>query len=457
VTGTITADANATGSSGLASAIAALALIANSSAINVTGTLTASAFASNNGTAGALSLMALISPTDIVIDGDINVNAGAVNSFGPATGSGDAFATALFAAYAGSNINVGGPVSITADALCSGASGLCDAYAISFGAFLAAGPTGDINLSGPINVQSVATANNTGNYASASANLFIVNTGGSSGDITLGPIDVTASAIIDHNSNQVTARSYGNAEIVTYGSNTLNGDITVSGNATLFNDTHSNELASGQANLLVRTITGNNFINAGLSVINDLIVSGGSSHTAGFARLELDAAGSNGSNIAGPGFVPPIARSGNAFVQDIASNSASSGNAFAQLVIPHVIVTDNELTRRMVITHLEATGFLLPTAFDSDSLGDGNRRAGGDTGGQMVIRNGTRRSTIFGLPNGNGFGGFSVDDNGNIIFRASFGGLPDNATLPLPTDLCDAVEDEGGVLNCPWESEPVFY
>ncbi|HKK16982.1 MAG TPA: hypothetical protein VJ981_09750, partial [Gammaproteobacteria bacterium] len=272
-------------------------------------------------------------------------------------------------------------------------------------------------------------------------------------------------AFIDHGAAQ--ALAYGSAMIQANGSNTLNGDITVEGNASTAS---ASGLASGYANLLVRTILGNNNINGGLSVSADL-VTGGAGSTAGFARLELDAAGSNGSNIAGPGFAIPSATAGGASVQNVETDSASSGNALAQLIIPHVIQLANELTRRMVVTYIGVTGYVLPTGFYiSDRKEPGNGTAtGGNSAATLLawhghVGLGTYRSTLFNQSSGNGLGGFYVDENGVPVFRASMGGLPDQAELPF-AEVCDLGDDNrrrvtvgGGILNCPWDDqEPTFY
>ena len=412
--------------------------------IDVNGDVTVSGLGYANGTATGFAAADIMAIGNISVSGNVDVSADATNSFGPA-GSGDANALAVLNVLASGTIDMGG-ISVNADALCSGNSGPCDAFANARGTV---NSFGDITLSGPINVMSIAIDNNTGSVASATANLAIIS---SSGSVDVGDINVLASAVIDHGGGSALASA--NGFVFAFNSNTVS-DITITANA----DGGSSGFASGQGYLLVQTATGNagnNNLNGGLSV--NVGLTGGS--TAGYARLELDAAGSSGMNIAGPGFAIPHAEAGGASVTNVMSDIDTVNNATAELVIPHIIVTDNELTRRLVVTWLEASGFLLPTAFDSDSLGDGHVRAGGDTGGQHVMRNGTERSTIFGLPNGNGFGGFTVDDDGNIIFRASFGGLPDNASLPLPPDLCSTGEDNRhlyGILNCGWENEPVFY
>jgi hypothetical protein len=443
VTGTIIATANAVGSSGQAYGLGAVGLFAGSD-INVTGDINANASADNNGSASAIAGVIMSDSGNISVSGGVNVNATAVNSFGPA-GTGDANAYAFMVASASSIIDMGG-VTVNADALCSGSTGSCNAFAGAAGLVVTGG---DITLSGPITVQSFATDNNTGTTASATANLRIIS---SSGSVNVGPINVLASAFNDHGTSPQ-ANALASGFVFAFNSNTVS-DITITANADV--GSGNSGLASGQGYLLVQTATGNagnNNLNGALSVnvgLNGL-------STTGYARLELDAAGSSGMNIAGPGFAVPHAEAGGASVTNVMSDIDTVNNATAELVIPHVIVTDNELTRRLVVTWLEASGFLLPTAFDSQSLGDGHERSGGPTGGQHVIRNGTRRSTILGLPNGNGFGGFSVDENGNIIFRASFGGLPDDA--PLPPDLCVSTEREhlGGIMNCGWTDEPKFY
>jgi filamentous hemagglutinin family protein len=369
--------------------------------------------------------------------GDINVSASADNFV---NGTGDAIVVANMTMTAGSSVDIDG-ITVNADALCSGATGSCNPNATATGNVTA---PGDISISGPINVSAIAIANNTGSAATASAS-FVANAGG---NLNVGPINTLAFARINH-SGAAVADATGTT-VLTAGSNMTVSDVITSANAINLGSTGS---ANGVATSTITTGTGDITINGSLISVATLIAPDATSGTAG---ITLIAAGGAGQNIAGNNFSIPLAVAGPASVQSLSSTSTTVGAATAFLVISPTIVVDNSLTLRSLLTNLEPTGFLLHTWFGTYPGGGSN--GDGTNGSNSGFRNGTPRGIVFNLPDGAGPGGFAVDDNGNVIFRPSFGGLPQNAALPLPFDICDSGGGKrGSVVNCGWEDEPVFY
>ena len=151
---------------------------------------------------------------DISIGNTIAVMASADNLAGNTTGNTSAYANviATLTATASGSIDMNG-VSVSADALCSGNSGTCNPYANATGNITA---VNNISISGPINVQAISVASNTGDTAMATAGLGVISL---SGDVNVGGANVLASAFINHGAAQALASGF--AYIIANGSNTL--------------------------------------------------------------------------------------------------------------------------------------------------------------------------------------------------------------------------------------------